>query len=116
MFYIRPDFIVVGTRYLLDGRPGVQLLASNSVRETRVDLDVDTECFDLFEPLLEPQPLAHATLRAELRSFAMTYGSDYRTAWEHLMRMGNPDDPQHRTWQNDAIGLPRPALPPGLDT
>lgn len=113
MFEVHPDFIVIGARTLLDGRPGVQLTASNDVGRVDIEWNFEpAEFTDVFD-LQPPRTISHADLRAKLRTFAMTYAPDYRTAWEHLMRMGNPDDPQARKWSNTAVDPPRLQLPPG---
>lgn len=114
MLEVRPDFIVIGARTLIDDRHGVQLIATNDVASTRLDVDLEMDDrFDFYDITRPPRSTLTADLRAKLRSFAITYGPDYRTAWEHLMRMGNPDDPQARKWANQAIEPPRLQLPPG---
>lgn len=113
VFIIRPDFIVVGARTLLDGREGVNLTASNQVVSSNIDIDLDIDgAFDLEGSIREPSVMG-AKLAARLRSFATVYAPTYADAWERLMRMGSPDDSQRRVWTNAAIEPPRPQLPPG---
>jgi len=109
---MRPDFIVVGARTLVDGREGVHLTASNQVVSTDVEVDLDIASFDLKSMLREPSAMG-AKLTAQLRSYSMVYACTYAEAWERLMRMGNPDDPQRPAWISEAIELPRLQLPPG---
>lgn len=111
MMTMRPDFIVIGARTLVDGRKGVHLTASNQVASTNIDVDFGIASFDLERSLREP-PMMGAKLIAQLRSFTTVYAPTYAEAWEHLMRMGRPDDPQQRVWTNAAIEPPR-QLPPG---
>lgn len=112
MMTMRPDFIVIGARTLVDGREGVHLTASNQVVSSDVDVDFGITSFDLERPLRESSMMG-AKLTAQLRSFAMVYAPTYAEAWEHLMCMGRPDDPQQRVWANAAIEPPRLQLPPG---
>jgi hypothetical protein len=111
-FIMRPDFIVVGARTLVDGQEGVHLTASNQVVSTDVDVDFGIASFDLESMLREPSTMS-AKLIAQLRSFSMVYAPTYAEAWERLMRMGNPDDPQRQAWTSEAIESPRRQLPPG---
>lgn len=112
-FIMRPDFIVVGDRTLVDGREGVHLTASNQVISSDIDVEFGIgDTFDLEGALREPSVMG-AKLTARLRSFAMVYAPTYAEAWAHLMRMGSPDDRQQRAWTNAASGPPRLQLPPG---
>lgn len=113
MFEVNPDFVIVGAKTLLDGRPGVQLIASNDVAQVKLDWNFEPpEWVNPFDLRPSPTP-SHADLRAKLRTLGIVYAPDYRTAWENLMKMGDPDNPQRRPWRNDAIEPPRRALPPG---
>ncbi len=108
MSHLRPDFVIVGAKTLFDGQHGVHLMASNRVDWTDLDIEFDTlSLMDWAEP---HQP--HGMLRARLRSIAMVYASDYRTAWEHLMKMGNPDS-GNSPWRQGGEIVPAPRqLPP----
>lgn len=126
-YVIRPDFVIVGARQLIEGgRDSAMLIASNRVRSTAIDVqwesDEDEDRFFLRNGIGTRPPFRPiVTLTAKLDHFGQVWAPTYAEAWDRLMKMANPDEERPGTWgdphtiaQGDMtaiLGLPPELLP-----
>ncbi len=111
-----PDFIIVGYRDLVANKS--VLAASNKV--TKVDIEVNLKDRFRLDGVGTHWPsdqFSRVELKASLLGYRMTWADTYAAAWEALINMADPDDPEKRdtAWHSDPRGLPPmpPALGPG---
>lgn len=86
----KPDFIVIGGQYEIDGKPIVILIASNSLSHVEIEeIARGLDDYFRYRPYSLP-PTYDMYFHAKVQDYVMCTGKDYPEAWKNLFDFWSP--------------------------